>query len=249
MRVPKRIRFGVALVLALAGIVALATGCTPTESAAPGAAPTGACAHPYFPVRKGATWVYQTRDAGRTVDTVSDVRPDGFTLARKLGDARSNERWTCTAAGLRRADQLPQDLLAGSYDTRWNTERLEGLDLARALAPRAHWRLELVVRTSTRAPGAAEWQRRMTSDHFFLAGATERVTVPAGTFDAVPVRETITRSLERPTGDNPAPTTIETTTWWARGVGWIKRRSQRIRPVPGPEVLTELVSSSEARRQ
>lgn len=226
--------------------LALCGGCTPADPASP--SPTlGACAHAFFPVRRGATWVYETRDAGRTVDAIRDVGAAGFTIARERGESRSTERWTCEAGGLRRADQLPQDMLAGSFDTRWNTERLEGLDLARALTPGARWTLTHAVRTETRAPGSAEWQRRMTSDHAFVVGGPVRVTVAAGTFEAVPVVETVVRRLERPGGDNPAPTTNVTTTWWARGVGWVKRRSQRTLPNPGPEVVTELVSSSEAR--
>jgi hypothetical protein len=61
-----------------------------------------ACDHPYFPMRPGATWTYQT-DTGSFTWTVDSVEgtPESATavMTFNVADVSGTYNWTCTAAG------------------------------------------------------------------------------------------------------------------------------------------------------
>jgi|SRR6185503_13972502 len=68
------------------------------------AAPSASCANPYYPVREGSTWTYQSTGspAGNYsfTDTITALRPDGYTLTSKFDTLTRTQEWACKPEGL-----------------------------------------------------------------------------------------------------------------------------------------------------
>src|SRR5689334_8875199 len=81
-----------------------ATDVPATAEGPTSAASEGPCTNAFYPVREGATWSYKSTGgpAGEYsfTDTISSVRPDGFTLSTQVGSLTRTQEWTCKPEGL-----------------------------------------------------------------------------------------------------------------------------------------------------
>ena len=197
---------------------------------APSEAAAGACANPYYPVREGATWSYQSTGSAtgdyRFTDTVTSVREDGFTLTSQFGGLTRTQEWACKPEGLAALQ------LGGTSTATLNTQGMQmelaaknvsGVTYPSQINPGDQWEHNLdfggKVNVAGRS-GEAEGSAKMN----FTALGNESATVPAGTFDALKVQVDSVITITATFQGVAVPVEISGTyTYWlARDIGWIK---------------------------
>ena len=235
--------------LALAAVLALSLaacglgGGTPTPApvaADPGvsqpvvlptAAPSDPCANEYFPVKLNATWSYSSSGSPsgpyQLFDTITEVRPDGFTLNSQFRKNPRIQPWSCRSEGLA-ATQLAinnaTSILAFEKFSDLTSSNVSGVNIPVTIAPGMEWAYAFdIAGTEMRqgVPGGAMTGRIAST---YLAGNKESVTVPAGTFEAIPIQvdTVIDFSVASQSGPVSLTLTSSYTYWYAAGIGWVK---------------------------
>ena len=213
-----------------------ATEQPPTETPVP-PSPTavqgaGACANALSPVVNGATWTYVNTGAGVSPGgfstTISSVRPDGFTVTTKFDDSMTaDQQWACKPEGLVAlslgAGQTALGLSLQGMKADLSTSNPRGVTIPANVQPGMKWPYGLDI-AGTLSQGSLSATIKGTVDTAFEAVGTDSVTVPAGTFNAVKVQSISTFKV---TADYhglgiPITSVVNTTFWFAPGVGWIK---------------------------
>ncbi len=241
MRISKLITVApIALLLVISAACAPAP--TATQSPNPSASaptatntpnPAGLCANSLIPVKTGATWNYAndagTSNAGTFSATITAVRPDGFTVATKFDDSSSiDQQWSCTSDGLVAeslgAGQNALSMSAAGINAKLNTATPTGITLPPNVQTGDKWPYALQLTGSVSQGNLnADLSGSISTD--MQAVGTESVTVPAGTFDnAVKVQATTTIKAQAGFGaiSIPINSVLNTTFWFAPGVGWVK---------------------------
>ncbi len=239
MRITKLITVApIALLLVISAACAPAPTATqspvplaPTATNTPN--PAGLCANALLPVKTGATWTYAndagTANAGTFTATISSVRPDGFTVATKFDDSSSiDQQWSCTSDGLVAeslgAGQNALSLSAAGIDAKLDTATPTGVTLPANVQQGDQWPYALQL-TGSVSQGSLKADLSGTISTAMQAVGTESVTVPAGTFDnAVKVQAATTIKAQAGFGaiSMPVDAVLNSTFWFAPGVGWIK---------------------------
>ena len=212
----------------------------------------GFCTNTYYPVRQGATWIYKSTGgpAGEYsfTDTISAVRPDGFTLSTQVGDITRSQDWTCTAEGLT-ALQLggaPAAMLnSQNIQLNLNVGNITGLTFPSQVNPGDQWQQSMDVSgtvTTFNQEAAATGALEMS----FNAIGNESVTVPAGTFDALKVIVSVSMNVDATYEGISLPVSVtgDYTYWFAPGVGWVKASGTGSMLGNSFRETTELQSSS-----
>ena len=199
------------------------------EGSAP-AIEQGFCTNVYYPVREGATWTYKSTGgpAGEYsfTDTITSVREDGFTLSTQIGNLTRTQEWICTTEGLAALQ------LGGAPAAMLNSQNIQlNLDINNAtgvtfpsqFSVGNQWQQTLDVTGNVIAmneEAEATGNVQMT----FNAVGNERVTVPAGTFDALKVDVDVTLNIDATYQGITLPVTFsgDYTYWFAPNVGWVK---------------------------
>ncbi len=200
----------------------------PTATAA--ASNAGACSNPYYPVVNGATWNYAGSGGPNGnysyTDTISEVRADGFTVTTVIDNSvTTTQQWSCKPEGLT-ALQLPgfvTILAMQQLNATLQTSDIQGITLPAAISPGDDWSYQLNLQGSIEADGIKA-DTNGEAVYNFTAGDTESVTVPAGTFDAMKINGVLTfDSTASISGFSlPVKISLNTTSWWAPGVGMVK---------------------------
>ena len=208
----------------------------PSKTAAPtntSAAPaTGLCANPLAPVKLGATWTY--RNTGGAVSpstfttTITDVRPDGFTVTTKFDDSASaDQKWACKPEGLVALSlgtgQTALGLSLQGIKADVTTTNATDVTLPAKVQRGMKWPYGLDIAGSMSQGNLAADVNGSIATSFQAVG-TESVKVPAGTFDAMKIVSASTFKVNANYHGLILPITssIDTTFWFAPGVGWIK---------------------------
>jgi len=199
----------------------------------PGSTPSvgqGLCTNLYYPVRQGATWTYKSTGgpAGEYsfTDTITSVRDDGFTLSTQIGDLIRPQEWTCTAEGLAALQ------LGGAPAAMLNSQNIQlNLDINNATGvtfpsqtnPGDQWQQTLDVTGNVTAMNE-EAEATGNVQMNFSAIGNERVTVPAGTFDALKVEVDVTLNINATYEGITLPVSFsgDYTYWFAPNVGWVR---------------------------
>ncbi len=182
----------------------------------------GTCDQAYYPVRSGATWTYRTdlstnKSSQHTI-TLENVTDTSFTQHQVFGadtkstvDIRLN--WVCDAKGL--TSSLSKNNTVASSTTQVNATIIKqsGVVIPANLGAGSSWTFS---QTSAMKMGGQDLQ--IPSEATFKAAGEERVTVPAGSFTALKITG-VTKITMPGTGK---ANTMNTTAWYARGVGMIK---------------------------
>jgi hypothetical protein len=206
---------------------------TPTLEAptATGAAPNaGACSNSYYPVVNGATWNY-TGSGGPNgdysyTDTISEIRADGFTITTVIDNSvTTTQQWSCKPEGLT-ALQLPgfvTILAMQQSNATLQTSDIQGVTLPAAISPGDDWSYQLNLQGSIETDGIKA-DTDGNAVYNFTAADVESVNVPAGTFDAMKINGVLTfDSTASISGFSlPVKISLNTTSWWAPGVGMVK---------------------------
>jgi hypothetical protein len=196
----------------------------------------GSCDQPYYPVRAGATWTYRTNlTTGKTSQhtiTLENVTDSSFTQHQVFGsgtatnavDVRLN--WTCDAKGLTSSQTSNNTVSTKSTQANAKVIKQSGVVIPANLGVGSSWTFS---QTSSMKMGGQTLE--IPSEATFKAVGEERVTVPAGSFTALKITG-VTKITMSGSG---TPSTINTTIWYARGVGMVKT-------VTDSGTKTELVS-------
>lgn len=215
----------------------------PTQPAAPTAtlAPTpkpptptpvpvasGGCDNLYYPIAPGLTWLYATTGPASTTYTVTlaNITDSSFTMVQTFDNLTNQTNYDCTREGLMAARY-------GGLQTEQANINIQTLNGRGVLIPAENaWQVGKTWDASYDLVGTIEGSEVMSGT---ITGtvqianeivAKEKVTVPAGTFDAFRVDATTTQSMLMNMGGVPAPQpfTFElgASSWYAPGVGLVK---------------------------
>lgn len=194
-----------------------------TSTPAPqAAAATANCDNQYVPIVEGATatWKVTTSSGAVTNPTAmtKDVGPDGFSIVRS--GKRSNgaaytlvEKWSCKPEGL---IQFPTGDLAEIATGKQGTVTAssmsnQGVTLPREIKAGDTW-TETFNGDLTGLDGS---KTNWTTAYAFKAEGDESVTVPAGSFTAMKISNTIT-------WPNMGVPEMHMDYWFAPGIGMVK---------------------------
>ena len=206
-----------------------------------------ACDYPYNPLRKGATWEYATA-GGLYSETVTAVTGGAsqatVTEAYDSGFSRGTFDITCGPNGIEGFQyQIGAFGQGGSAQVTMTTHSGWTLVPPIELAPGATWQSSVGWSLSQEANGQTLNLTYLTNSAYTAVGV-ERVTTPAGTFDAIRVDNTETIVVSGPPGifgsTGVTETTSSLTYWYARDVGLVKMMFNGDKPM----VIEELVAYS-----
>lgn len=203
---------------------------TPTPEASATPEKRGACDNPLFPVVNGATWTYSgtggPAGAYSYTDTITDVRADSFTVSAQFDDnVPRRQEWACKPEGLV-AMQLPgasAAITTTQFQATFETSNVQGVTLPASVAPGDEWSFSLTIKGKQEVSGITA-ETSGDAKYDFAAVGMESVTVPAGTFDAMKVDGVLTLDLTAVVSglSIPVQVTMNTTSWFAPGVGMVK---------------------------
>ena len=194
------------------------------------------CDHPFYPVKEGWVWTYSSslgQMGGYTLST-KDVSAKGFLQKMDFGKFNLETRWTCNARGLARPE-YSQPSFGQAMKMDLKTISASGVVIPNALGVGTAWNYSYEVEgTITQQKMTMQMKQKVNVTNKVLG--RENVSVKAGKYSAFKVQTTMQLAGEMKVGGQSVPTntTIESTTWYAQGVGMVKSVSK--------EATVELVS-------
>jgi hypothetical protein len=176
------------------------------------------CDNPYMPAVEGATWTYDLiTDSGivTQTDTVTDVGTDAFLVETQQPDLTWVITWHCSPEGLYWL-QSDGGMFSAIFQGDAGTATIEtlsnsGVSLPTNVQPGDNWTATEEIHVA--GYGVDETFSLSAEVH---AVGMELVTVPAGTFDALRIDYVISNTSQT------LPVTIESSSWFAEGVGQVK---------------------------
>lgn len=222
----------------LLGITLLGAGCAaPAAPAASPAARGGSdCDNAFFPSSEGTTLAYATTFSGhegsyrvevqeRTATSMK-LRYTFSTAASDDGAVSFTQEIRCEGGALAATSyaDIASAVSGGRVSVR--TTRASGHLLPRTLSAGTTWTSSFDIEATITLPGAGGTQTvRSTINNESRVIGRESVTVPAGTYDAFKVEATLTTESGAVAGVRIPPQTVESTSWFAEGVGMVKTTS------------------------
>ena len=215
---------------------------TTTNSAAAAnanAAPTQAqatgetkCGVPYYPVGASLEKQYRVtydRNAAPTAtytETYADIGPDSFTLRYQFPELAVNTGWNCTPEGMVALEYGKLDSARQTTNFKMETVGRTGVTVPAAGRWRegGEWRSSYEIRTEIAGPQGPSGRGSGTIEITNRVVGRERVTVPAGTYDALKVESTMAMKLTVRVGQMTVPTNtnLRNTSWFAENVGMVR---------------------------
>jgi hypothetical protein len=184
-----------------------------------------ACDHPYFPSAANTTWQYQSslKNTEHTTKIISNSG-SSFVMENNFGSLIVKNTIKCEPDGSLTQTEYPT--MSGlSANMKIQTLSYEG---AAFPAPAkwvvgSSWTNSFKVKISI-AMGQQNMMQTGTMKISSKIVAQETVKVPAGTFSALKVTQTIVQDMMMNIGgkSTPVKNTISTTTWYAKNVGVVK---------------------------
>ncbi|MFN0073941.1 MAG: hypothetical protein ACKVVP_20875 [Chloroflexota bacterium] len=195
---------------------------SPTPMVSPARA--SVCDHPFFPVDQAIRWTYRVRGAVPT-QYIEIHQPDGaagFVARMVFTDTSVDNQWRCTSDGL----VALQPWRAGPMQShlRFVSTNVSGVTIPEASqwVPGATWSTvysvdaDRTVQNGNPARGRISLQNRIEQE--------ESISVPAGSFTAIRVQQRAELDLTVEVRQISAPmnVSVESTSWFSRGVGLVK---------------------------
>lgn len=205
----------------------------------------------YFPLKQGASWVYDEGEVGskvkmrRTVTVQSVSSADGVTTGELLQQVslpgqpsvvagKATTRARCDASGVRL--DIDGSAGVGGESSGVIKARLPGLPPAADLKPGYSWRGDSEVETMDAGSKVVAQGARGSR-----VTRAESVTVPAGSFpDALRIESVQTLTMHR--GKDERYAKQEVVEWYVSGVGLVKRET-RVSHGPNAAVSVEELQS------
>lgn len=185
-----------------------------------------ACPNPYFPLEEGLKLTYRAGSSALTIVTREVTStPEGLKglLAVDLSGRGGETEAFCTSEGVRTGLGGLEGTLLSASGMKMEVVSAEGMAVppAASLVPGASWKNSLSVRMQP--PEGSKMPAGMVLASTFDKEATvvgeEEVTVAAGTFTALKVKNTTTARASRPGAQGRS---VESFIWFAPGVGIVK---------------------------
>lgn len=233
LRLFPAISIGLALALLGAGCAVQPTSpatsaVSSTPAAANPAAQANACAHPYYPLRPGYRVTYRSSANDQATDYTVEAEDAGASDRIKLkttyaGGVKVEQIITCSADGLKTSGFA--DFATGLTDRHISSEskRVEGDFLPPDLHVGTSWVVTYDVTLKNSDPAMVDAGLGSIDTTYTVTKRVlnqDRITVPAGTFDAFKV-SSVTKTVYHNAANTPAQT-IEGTEWWVKGKGMMK---------------------------
>jgi hypothetical protein len=184
-----------------------------------------ACPNPYFPLEDGLRLTYRAgRSSEMTLSTQGVTSgPDGLKgqMAVELKGKRGETEALCTSEGVRTGLGGLEGSLLSASGMQVEVVSAEGVVVPSHMAMGSTWRNSLSVKMQP--PAGSKMGAGMIIATTFDKEATvvgeEEVTVSAGTFKALKVKNTTTARASRPGAQGRK---VDSFIWFAPGVGIIK---------------------------
>jgi hypothetical protein len=190
------------------------------------------CGVPYYPVRAGLEKQYRVtyeRNAAPAADYTegyANIGPDSFTLRYQFPELSVSTGWNCTGEGMVALEYGNLDFARQSNNFKMETVGRTGVTVPAADRWRegGEWRSSYEIRTELAGPQGASGRGSGTIEITNRVVGRERVTVPAGTYDALKVESTMAMKLTVRVGQMTVPTNtnVRNTTWFAENVGMVR---------------------------
>lgn len=184
-----------------------------------------ACNHPYFPSAANTTWLYQSslKNTEHTTKIISNSG-SSFVLENNFGKLKVKNTIKCESDGSLTQSEYPS-MTGLSANMKIETLSSEGVAFPAAAkwVVGASWTNLFKVKISV-AMGEQTMTQSGTKKISSKIAAEETVKVPAGTFTALKVMQTINQDMMMTIAgkSTPVKNTITTTSWYAKNVGLIK---------------------------
>lgn len=183
-----------------------------------------ACDYPYFPIRDGASWTYQTTGTGignsDMTQTISDVTDSSFSYTTTLTDFTQTVNWQCGDEGL-----LQMNYASNSSGFTFETLSATGI----SFPPASEWQVGKEWDSSYEVKGSMVQEGVIVEVEGTVAvhqkiAAEESVTVAAGSFDTLKIDSAITMNLSsKMMGMSiPISLTVNSSSYYAKDVGMVK---------------------------
>jgi hypothetical protein len=184
-----------------------------------------ACDHPYFPSAANTTWQYQSSLKNQqNTTTVLSNNGSSFVLENNFGTLKVKNTIKCEADGSLTQSEYPS-MTGLSANMKIETLSSEGVAFPAAAkwVVGASWTNSFKVKISVSMGAQAMTQSGTMNISSKIVGQ-ETIKVPAGTFSALKVTQTIQQDMQMSVGGKSTPmkNTITTTTWYAKNVGVVK---------------------------
>ena len=190
----------------------------------------GSCDHPYFPIRDGARWTYESNIQGmkptQYTQTIEQLSGDAFVMRQTFGEVSTDFRWKCGSQGL----SSPEYGAVGGSNSQF---KMEVVSFSGVMFPPASkwvvgstWDASYTMRGQM--TGAAKGQMSGDVNMTSKIVGEETVKVKAGSFRAlkVTVTQKMNMTMTIQNRSTPINNTLEITSWYARGVGLVKSSFQ-----------------------
>jgi len=226
---------GFALILAGQGCLG-STGVGTPEAGTPDGSNAGApatkpavatnnCDHPYLPLQQGNTITYQTTVDGKLFHYTQTVTAnDGHTATLTYNFPESGVTMTqkidCASDGIQAEGYLDFSSVLADTGASIETVNASGPILPNGLDVGSEWSNHFETIMKLNSPSAPVGEMKQSMDMTRHAVRREKVTVPAGTYDALVVEVTSQSVLHTPYADMPH--TSSQTEYWVEGVGLVK---------------------------
>jgi hypothetical protein len=184
-----------------------------------------ACDHPYFPSAANTTWQYQSslKNQQNTTKVISN-NGSSFVMENNFGTLKVKNTIKCESDGSLTQSEYPS-MTGVSANMKIETLSSEGV----AFPPAAKWVVgsswtnSFKVKISVSMGAQAMTQSGTMNISNKIVGQ-ETVKVPAGTFSALKVTQTILQDMQMSVGGKSTPmkNTITTTSWFVKNVGLVK---------------------------
>lgn len=219
----------------------------PSETPAVQASASSLCSNALYPVVQGATYSYNTTSSlggGAYVKTITSVRSDGFTVTEEFNTSvKVTNEWSCAADGL--VSLTPVSGSSASVNTQSmatdvKTTGHTGVTLPTHIAPGSTWTQSLEAKGTSTSTDGSSIDSDTVTDTTFTAVGMEDVTVPAGTFSAmkITVHSDIHLTMSVMGQNNSTDLGVDSTLWYAPGIGEIKSTGTLLGGLNGTSELT-----------
>lgn len=196
----------------------------------PTAAATTQCQNPYYyPVVEGASWNYQLSDASGSnstfTRTITAVREDGFDEQDvfSVGTTRQGS-WACQNGNLTAlTPTFGASVSATDMQFNFTIESNSGISFPANPQPGQGWSQNIVYST-TQNLNNLNMEARVTAQIDCQAIGMEKVSTPAGEFDALRV-DCSTRMDVSMSGSPAITISDNSSAWYAQGIGMVKSSS------------------------
>ncbi len=226
------------LVLSLLG-----AGCSPSAMLPSGSAPTtpgqqaaDSCSNQYFPFKQGTSITYKSVFSGNTSEYKVAVKPSAagvhaleYTFTVRGQAYPMTQEFTCSGSdgGLVAKGQLDLSSAMTGRKFSYETESVEGIFMPKDLSVGKKWdtTYNVIVRTDDpQMKAMIDGKRQVTQIKSEVVGE-ETITVPAGTFKALKLKQDFNIEI-----DIGTRTTIKSSnfSWFVKDIGMVK--SQTLNP-------------------